>query len=678
MHEIMCFDKYGNSIDEFVQWDINRMMYIDWEYNCIPIFQFGNTKSDRLLVVKGRIIEDETKKIAEVNVPNIMLQQAYPIIGFVYLESEVNGDDNYYNGKTIYKFKIPVRAKAKPQDYKYSENTEYISWIKLKDEAREYLDELKNEVDNFLNEYEHDSEVVRDSADRAEQAIKKNEEYVNIVEHAVEEVKEYSVSATLSQSYAVGGTNTRFNEDTDNAKYYYQSTKIINDSLNGVFSPQGTIQFSELQSAVKGVGCLYNISDSFITDDTFKCGAGISYSAGTNVYYTSDGYWDCLVGSMNIESLIDKTLKFSGKAADAKVVGDAIEQLNEDISNAGCIEVDLSDCENVGEPNTINADTLGGKHENELHVAKAVDADTLGGIPAEQYVTKDYIVQPTKIYMPRNLLDNSDFAINQRGITECTTNAWKYTIDRWKISHSTLVVSDGYIRLIATGTELYKHIKQITETTLRAGKQYTIAIKSRVVEGEGAQLVPVSATNDSIENCGRVDISNSNDFVVTVWSFTPQEDVENFGVDLYVPYGKSEILDIEWIAAYEGEYTEETLPEYQPKGYATELAECQRYYYQSWDGDEPNGLGVLTREAMWACRISGVTLPQTMRDIPDIKLYPDSGEESTIKEWVSGTAITGAGAYNKNTKSFIIGTEEDVLEVGKHYFFHYSASADFQ
>lgn len=32
------------------------------------------------------------------------------------------------------------------------------------------------------------------------------------------------------------------------------------------------------------------------------------------------------------------------------------------------------------------------------------------------------------------------------------------------------------------------------------------------------------------------------------------------------------------VGLYEGEYTAETLPEYQPKGYAAELAECQRYY----------------------------------------------------------------------------------------------------
>lgn len=36
--------------------------------------------------------------------------------------------------------------------------------------------------------------------------------------------------------------------------------------------------------------------------------------------------------------------------------------------------------------------------------------------------------------------------------------------------------------------------------------------------------------------------------------------------------------ELVWAALYEGEYTAETLPEYQPKGYGAELAECKRYY----------------------------------------------------------------------------------------------------
>lgn len=35
---------------------------------------------------------------------------------------------------------------------------------------------------------------------------------------------------------------------------------------------------------------------------------------------------------------------------------------------------------------------------------------------------------------------------------------------------------------------------------------------------------------------------------------------------------------IAWAALYEGTYTEQTMPEYHPKGYGIEFAECWRYY----------------------------------------------------------------------------------------------------
>lgn len=107
-----------------------------------------------------------------------------------------------------------------------------------------------------------------------------------------------------SKRYAVGGTNTDANEDIDNAKYYYQQVKGINDSLNGVVSPKGTILFEELATVDKAVGYLYFIEDSFVTDDTFVGGANVEHPAGTAVYYTVDGYWDCLDGySWNVATV---------------------------------------------------------------------------------------------------------------------------------------------------------------------------------------------------------------------------------------------------------------------------------------------------------------------------------------------------------------------------------------
>ena len=90
-------------------------------------------------------------------------------------------------------------------------------------------------------------------------------------------------------------------ESATNAQNAYLQAKAITDGLNGAFLPMGTITYSEFttlkENGTVGAGYLYNISDNFTTDDTFKKGAGIECNAGTNVYYTADGYWDCLAST---------------------------------------------------------------------------------------------------------------------------------------------------------------------------------------------------------------------------------------------------------------------------------------------------------------------------------------------------------------------------------------------
>ena len=113
-------------------------------------------------------------------------------------------------------------------------------------------------------------------------------------------------SANRAQSYAVGGTGTRADEDYDNAHYYYNLIKNIVIGLDTGFIPMGTIAFAELASVEKATGYVYNISDDFTTDDTFREGAGKSYTAGTNVYYTANGYWDCFGGASSPTATVDE------------------------------------------------------------------------------------------------------------------------------------------------------------------------------------------------------------------------------------------------------------------------------------------------------------------------------------------------------------------------------------
>lgn len=110
----------------------------------------------------------------------------------------------------------------------------------------------------------------------------------------------YSINAQQSMNSAAGSATSASASATE-AYNYYRQTEAITNGLNGAFLPMGTITYAELailkESGTVGAGYLYNISDNFTTDDTFKTGAGKAYNAGTNVYYTADGAWDCLAGA---------------------------------------------------------------------------------------------------------------------------------------------------------------------------------------------------------------------------------------------------------------------------------------------------------------------------------------------------------------------------------------------
>ena len=201
--------------------------------------------------------------------------------------SEVNAGISETNAKAS-----EANAKVSETNAKTSEENASISESNAKvSEANAAESEANTKA--FEESAGNYSSIAETKATEASQFATESAENAQISTDKAIESFDY---ANLSKSYAVGGTNTRADEDIDNAKYYYTQTKSISDSIDGMFSPQGTIEFAELSTVAKEVGYVYHIEDAFVTDDTFKEGAGVSYSAGTNVYYTADGYWDCFVG----------------------------------------------------------------------------------------------------------------------------------------------------------------------------------------------------------------------------------------------------------------------------------------------------------------------------------------------------------------------------------------------
>lgn len=153
-----------------------------------------------------------------------------------------------------------------------------------------YMDSTKSYMDN-ANTYMSNAKTSEANAKTSETNATTSEANAKVSETNA------LASANKAQSYAVGGTGTRTGEDTDNAHYYYDKIISIVNGLETGFIPMGTITFSELATAEKAVGFVYNISDDFVTDESFREGEGKSYTAGTNVYYTADGFWDCFGGS---------------------------------------------------------------------------------------------------------------------------------------------------------------------------------------------------------------------------------------------------------------------------------------------------------------------------------------------------------------------------------------------
>ena len=170
--------------------------------------------------------------------------------------------------------------------------------------------------------------------------------------------------------------------------------------------------------------------------------------------------------------------------------------------------------------------------------ATAADSGKLGGVAASDYALKtDTAPDSSKLggkapeyyLQPRNLLDNSDFTnlVAQAGIGG-NHGTVTYAADRWILDSGTVSYEAG-VGLTLNGT-----IRQKLEFS---------------PTGETSTFVGMASGAASISYAdGAVTITSSG------------------GV-------------IKWAALYEGSYTADTKPPYVPKGYAAELAECQRYYY---------------------------------------------------------------------------------------------------
>lgn len=136
MYEVPCLDLNGDTINKFYQWDIDQKIVINLE-GCdvnylknAPEVHFCNSSRKEALVVRSTVSNHDT---ITVDVPNVLLQEAYPLLVYVYL-TDANDSSSQ---KTILYSEIPVRKRAKPSDYLYVENITRVTAEIIKKEIEQ-------------------------------------------------------------------------------------------------------------------------------------------------------------------------------------------------------------------------------------------------------------------------------------------------------------------------------------------------------------------------------------------------------------------------------------------------------------------------------------------------------------------------------------------------------------
>lgn len=214
MYEVQCLDLDGNTIDNFFQWDCDQHIIIelkgcDEKYlSNNPEVHFTNKSREESLIcrssVKSSNIEaNTTGDVIIAEVPNILLQEPYPLLVYVYLTDA----DDYKAQRTILYSEIPVRKRNKPSDYLYIENVSRITAENIKSEisasteatrqaaqtdintanknAKDYIDKVnkdaKASVDATIADYEDTCDTIVADTSTIKDAIQKirdNTQYV--------------------------------------------------------------------------------------------------------------------------------------------------------------------------------------------------------------------------------------------------------------------------------------------------------------------------------------------------------------------------------------------------------------------------------------------------------------------------------------------------------------------
>ena len=115
--DIACYGSDGNKINHLTQWDKGQAVYFDTlGLTTPPVVHWCNRMSEEAFQVKSTLKNNQFC----VDIPNSLLQDSYPLIGYVYIY------ESNSTSKTVAQIRIPLKQRQKPSDYYYINNVDFV------------------------------------------------------------------------------------------------------------------------------------------------------------------------------------------------------------------------------------------------------------------------------------------------------------------------------------------------------------------------------------------------------------------------------------------------------------------------------------------------------------------------------------------------------------------------
>lgn len=255
MQEIYVYDKNDNQLTHLTQWDKNVVIHFkDAPLDKATNVHFFNCNSKEAMVMSATYKNGTLTS----QVPNDILTEPHTITGYIWVDED-SKDINYESKehKSVYCFRIMVKKRPQPLNQVYEDQKEFITFDKILSDAKGYsllsqsyavgdTKTRKNEETDNAKYYSVQSQNSAQAASRSAQtaatsaqdasrseqnaaassnnADKQAEAAAKSASRTIEKATEAATSATEAESFAHGGTGTRVNEETDNAKYYYNQS----------------------------------------------------------------------------------------------------------------------------------------------------------------------------------------------------------------------------------------------------------------------------------------------------------------------------------------------------------------------------------------------------------------------------------------------------------------------